>query len=195
MITAGLLRSDDDGADATAEAPAEVAPATEPATTPDSTAPADEEPAATEEPAGDPEAIDAVELDRDRVANTFIIGIPKGWERGEADGGVSIEAPGGTAEIRVFFEPGERPNGELARAAAGFLADAHRGAEVSAPENERFGGERAAHVRADYGGGEEEAFVLSDKGNAFLVLCRRDRGASEQVELEAEAIMASFEAA
>jgi hypothetical protein len=50
-------------------------------------------------------------------------------------------------------------------------------------------------VRAEYGGGEEEAFVLSDKGNAFLVLCRRDRGASEQVELEAEAIMASFEAA
>jgi hypothetical protein len=196
MIVAGLLRSDDDGdAAPAAEAPAQEAPTEPQPTEPAPTTPPEEEPAPEDEPAPGDDAVAAVELDRERVADTFFIGVPDGWERNEEDGGVSIEARGGEAEIRVFFERGERPNGELARAAAGFLADEHPGAQVSAPENERFGGERGALVRSEYPGGEEEALVLSDKGNAFLVLCRRDRGASDQVELEAEAIMASFEAA
>lgn len=195
MIAVGLLRSDEDGdpaPTATSEPPAPTQPEPAPAPAPGAGAPRAEDPGGSEPAAGAEEPA-RVELDRTRVAGAFAIGVPKRWERGATDGGISIAADGGSAEVRIFFESGERPNGELARAAAGFLADEHRGAEVSAPETIRFGGVRASEVRATYPGGEEDAVVLSEKGLAFLVLRRVDRGASEQIEREADAVMESFE--
>ena len=198
MIIAGLTRSDDD-ADTGPTATSEPAPPTPAAEVEPEPQPQPAPPAATGEPQGaedserSTEAAD-VELDHTRVADTFSIGIPKGWGRGEADGGISIAPDGGTAEIRIFFESGERPNSELARSAADFLADEHKGAQVSAPGTIRVGGERGARIHASYGGGEEDAVVLSDKDFAFLLLSRVDRGASDQLAEEADAILASFKA-
>ena len=193
MIVAGLSRSDDE-TDAAPTTTAEQAPS-EPAAEP---APAAETPdqqgEQNDEGAAQQPGVAEVELDRTRVADTFAIGIPKGWERGETDGGISIAPDGRTAEVRIFFESGERPNSGLARAAAGFLADEHEGAQISAPETIRVGGERAAMIHSTYGGGEEDAVVLSDRGFAFLLTSRVDRGASEQIEKEAAAIIASFQA-
>jgi hypothetical protein len=193
MIVAGLLSSDD-GGEAASEPQATATEAAEP----QQESPPADEPAETVPPAtgnDEPAPAAQVPLDRARIAGVFTIGVPRGWERGDAEGGgVSIQTRDGTAEIRVFYEPGERPTGELASAAAGFLADEHRGAQVSRPEAVRVDHSRGAQVTAVYSGGEEMAVVVSKGGFAFLMLCRVDRGAAPQRYAEAEAIMASFDA-
>jgi hypothetical protein len=191
MIILGLTREDEQPqapAGTAAEAPAEQTPPSDEA----AEEPAPAEPAAP--PAGDqPDAAPAdVELTQRTFARRFEIGVPAGWEDGVADGAVSLSAPGDTAEIRVFFEKGERPTGELAGAASSFLQGEHSGAEISAPRQIRVAGRRAARVRATYGGGEEIAIVLSARGFAYLITERVDRGASPQVEAEADAALQSF---
>jgi len=199
LIVAGLLRSDggtettepqatsEQATEAQRPAPTEQPPAATPAT------PEPESSGATE--GGEGAASADVNLDRTRVAGIFTIGIPRGWERDETDdGAVSIHVKDSSAEVRIFYESGERPNGELAGAAAGFLADEHKGAQVSKPQVVRVDHTRAAMVHAEYGGGEEDAVVFSKGGYAFLLLCRVDRGAAERLHDEAEAIMASFDA-
>ena len=183
LIVIGLIRSGDDGGESTAPVTSEPqtvpAPVAEPEPEPETPAPVQE---------------DEVALDTQAFEGRFEIGVPAGWERGREDGGVTIEADGGDTQIKVFFEEGERSNGELARAAAGFLADEYRGAQVGAPRGIRLGGYRASRVRATYRGGEAVAVVLSADGFAFLIVEEVERGASAQTEQEADAAVESFRA-
>ena len=189
MIAIGLMRSDDSDPEPEPAPPAaEQPPPEQPA--PEQPAP---EPGGASAEAAPEEPGDEVALSRETFAQRFALGLPPGWDQGREDGAVTLEAAGGVAAVRVFFESGERPTGELARAAAAFLADEHSGARVGAPRDTRLGGSRAARIEANYPAGEEIAVVLSGDGFAFLILSRVDRGASEQIEREAEAIVESFE--
>lgn len=189
MIVLGLLREDDGGQGAQSAAP----PPTQPAAPPGQSQPAQPTPPA--QPAKPPaaEAPASPELRRRTFAGRFAIGVPAGWTSGgDAPEGFSFEPRGGDAGVRVFFEEGGRPLGELATLAGAFLEDAHSGASVGAPERVRFAGGPAGEVGSTYAGGEEVAFVLSRGGFSYLVLRRVDRGADAAAEREAEAVTASF---
>ena len=122
----------------------------------------------------------------------FTIGVPQGWDTRVTEV-VEITAAGGTAEVRVFFDPDERSTSELAAGAAEFLAAQHSGAQVSDPKPARLAGVRAVRITATYGGGQETAVALSAGGSSFVIAERVDRGASAQLKAEADAAVASFE--
>lgn len=134
----------------------------------------------------------AAALERRRFARRFAIGVPPAWERDARGGAIVLTAPGATAELNVFFESGGRPHRQLARAANGFLAQRHRGAELEKWRPMRIGPRRGLRVRVTYPGGEEVAVVLSAKGFSYLVLRRVDRGAPDDIGQQAEAALASF---
>jgi hypothetical protein len=191
MIAIGLAR-DDEGQPVTEPqggqqaAPAEEAPAPAPEPEP-APAPEPEPSEGAEAPGGSD-----VALERRTFENRFAIGVPTGWENGVQDGGISLTAPGATAEIVVFFEQGSTPVGQLARLARGFLSERHQGAQVGAATPVRVGPQRGLRIVATYQGGEEVAVVISASGFSHVVLRRVDRGASPDLEQQAEAALASF---
>jgi hypothetical protein len=134
----------------------------------------------------------AVALNRKTFQDTFSIGVPRGWNEGTENGGIALSAPGSTAEIVVFFQQGETPLPQLAQGARGFLAQRHAGAQVGPPQPTRIGAQRGLRITAAYQGGEEVAVVISAKGFSHVVLRRVDRGASPDLEQQAEAALASF---
>jgi hypothetical protein len=131
-------------------------------------------------------------LNRRTFENRFSIGVPGGWDSGEKEGAIALTARGATAEILVFFQQGETPLSELARGARGFLAERHAGAQIGGAKPTRIGSQRGLRMVATYQGGEEIAVVLSAKGYSHVILRRVDRGASPDLEQQAEAVLASF---
>jgi hypothetical protein len=139
-----------------------------------------------QEPVGD------VPLEPRTFVNRFSIGIPEGWEGGQEGRAIALTAPGATAELLVFFQQGESPLPVLARGARGFLAERNRGAQIGGPKPTRIGGQRGLRITATYRGGEEVAVVISAKGHSYVILRRVDRGASPDLEQQADAALASF---
>jgi hypothetical protein len=133
-----------------------------------------------------------VPLQRRTFAQRFAIGVPRGWENGVEAGGITLSAPGATAEIVAFFEQGQTPAPQLARAARRFLAQRHPGAQMSGPTPVRLGRYRGLRIEATYQGGREAAVVVSAKGFSHLVLSRIDRGASADIARQVEAALASY---
>lgn len=189
MIAIGLLRSDDgqggDGAQPVASQP--DVPATPPAA-------GGGEPAATGPGADTAPPADTVALNRRTFAARFSIGVPEGWSASGSADGATIEAPGSTAEVSVFFGRSDLAPLAFARRSEPFLAARHRGAEVGAPRATSFQGSRAARVRVTYRGGAELATFASIGGVVYALLRRVDRGASRPIQAEAEAAFASFRA-
>jgi hypothetical protein len=185
MIALGISRS---GGDSEPSAPAAATEATE-TTAPTTSAPAETTAPPVEQPAGD-----EVVLNRRSFAGRFAIGVPAGWRSGTRENAISVTPAGDVAEIRVFLEPGEESPSDLSRAAAGFLADEHPGAQVGSADSLRLGRRQASRVTAVYGGGEEVAVVLAGGGYTFVVLRRVDKGASEAIAKEADASLQSFRA-
>jgi hypothetical protein len=196
MIAIGLSRDDEEPPASQPSGGQEAAPAAPSGGGQKATpAPADQDEAqAPESPesAETPENGAGVSLDRRTFANRFAIGVPTGWDDRVEGGGISLTAPGATAEIAVFFEEGGMPLTQLASATRGFLAERHQGAQVAAPRPVRVGPHRALRIEATYQGGEEIAVVISANGFSHVVLRRVDRGASPDLEQQAEASLASF---
>lgn len=200
MIAIGVLKEDGEQAPPPAQSGAsQEAPEGEPAgNAPEGnpTAPeADSTPAPTPAPTGNDAPAPqggTVALERRSFANRFTIGVPVGWSNGTESGAIALTAPGATAEIDIFFEPGERPPRELAAAASGFLADRHNGAQVGAPRPFKLGTLRTLRIHSTYPGGEEDAVLISAGGFSHLVLCRIDRGASPDIRQQANAALVSL---
>ena len=131
-------------------------------------------------------------LNRRTFQDRFSIGVPVGWESGKKEGAIALTARGATAGILVFFQRGETPLPELARGTRGFLAERHAGAQIGGPKPARIGSQRGLRIVATYRGGEEVAVVLSAKGYSHVILRRVDRGASPDLEQQAEAALASY---
>ncbi len=141
-----------------------------------------------------PQGAGAAALNRRTFADRFAIGVPARWDDGLEDGGVALTAPGATAGIVVFFQQGGAPEPQLARGARAFLAERHPGAQVGAAKPVRIGPEKGLRMVATYPGGEEVAVVISAGGFSHLILRRVDRGASPEIEQQADAALASFRA-
>jgi hypothetical protein len=137
-------------------------------------------------------AAGAAELNRRTFANRFTIGVPAGWQDGREDSGITLTAPGATAEIVVFFQQGAASEAQLAQGARGFLAERHPGAQVGGAKPIRIGAEKGMRIVATYQGGEEVAVVISAGGFSHVVLRRVDRGASPDLKQQADASLASF---
>lgn len=166
------------------EAPPPAAQAPDPEPAPDPAPPAAEAPPPPAQPS----------LNRREFAGLFTLGVPAGWREGGGEA-VTIAPGGGKAEVRVFYERGERSPRSLVGGAAGFLEDEHPGARVGRPRAVRVGGVAGTRVSATYPGGTESAVVLADAGYTFLILTRADRSASKQVAADARAAASSFRAA
>lgn len=195
MIAIGLLRDDGESSQTASAPPAQPAPSAGAPQPQGEPAPPEPPPASAPARSGDGTGRPAepAALRRSTYAGRFSIGLPAGWrESGDASRGFTFAPAGAAAAVRVYFEAGERPLGELGDLAATFLADSHAGASISEPEQGRFAGGPAAAVRSRYGGGEEVAFVLARDGFSYLVLRRVDRGASEKLGAEAQAVTAGF---
>ncbi len=168
-----------------------AAPAPTPAPTPQApvTAGAAPAPAPKAEPNPRPSR---PELDRVEVAGRFAVGVPEGWERGMSEGGVVFEAPGSTAALRVFLEPGSVKPGSLADEARGFLRQEHAGGKVHKPRPTRVGRFRAVVLLCTYPGGREQATLLSARGYSYLILSEIGGGTPASTRTASAAALRSF---
>jgi hypothetical protein len=190
LIMFGMLRSDDDDAPVSASSPTTAQ--TQTATVPPTPAatPPPQATATAPSPAGQP----AVRLRRQTFPGSFTIGVAPGWETGTdlGEGTIEIAAPGGAAEIDVYFESGERPAIVLAHSAADFLRGRHDGEQPGAALPYQLGDVAARRIEATHPQGTEVAVVLSEDGYSYLIISSLDRGAPERIERQAEAELASF---
>lgn len=191
MIALGLSRSGDEQAPEPAE-PVASQPAPEDEATGEDGAAAGAEAEQPPEAAGSGST--GVALKRRRFAGRIAIGVPAGWTVSRRPDGATLEAPGASAEVSVFFGPSALAPLEFARASRPFLAERHPGARLGSPRGTRFAGAPAARVRVSYAGGEELATFVATAGVMYALLRRVDRGASQSVAAEAEASTASFRA-
>jgi hypothetical protein len=131
-------------------------------------------------------------LQRRTFANRFSIGVAPGWRSGEQDGAITLTAPGGVAEIDVYFQAGDSSPSAMAGAASGFLERRHPDGHVGAPHSTRLADSPAVRISTTFPGGTEQAVILSQGGYTYLLLIRQDRGANAAIKREAEAELASF---
>jgi hypothetical protein len=154
--------------------------------------------AATPIPAPEPKAKPAppapkpADLHRLVVLNRFSLGVPAGWTGGTQSGAVVFVAPGGSAELRFFLQPGATPPAQLVDRAHSFLAREHPSAKISAADSLRLGKLKALDLVARYPGGAERAYLLSTGGYSYLILSRLNRSAARSVRIDSGAIVRSF---
>jgi hypothetical protein len=170
LVGAGILGSDDEG-----QAPPEP-------TTAVSESPPEPQPPASGQTESQPV------LRQRSFADRFSIGVPRGWNTGTEGAAITIAAPGSKAEMHVYFEAGARPRGDLARETSAFLSSRHPGTR---PRPVPSNGPQAI-FEASYSGGSEVAVTTVSGGYSYLVLKRVDRGASERIQGQADAALASF---
>jgi hypothetical protein len=135
---------------------------------------------------------DRPELNRVEVAGRFAVGVPEGWESGVSGGAATFEAPGSTAAMLVFLEPGGVKPGSLADEARSFLLQRHGGGKVEKPRPARLGRFRAVVLLCTYPGGKERATLLSAHGYSYLVLSEIDHGAPASTRVASTAALRSF---
>lgn len=133
----------------------------------------------------------AAGIDRRTFADRFELGVPAGWDSSQGEG-VTLTAPGRKAAVQAFFGSRRGSVDQLADQAAALLRQRHDGARVGRPRPTRIGGLPALRVNAVFRGGEASAIVLNDGGFSYLLTVRIDRGASQQISGQAEAVVQSF---
>jgi hypothetical protein len=128
------------------------------------------------------------------VTNEFAIGKPREWGEGSAaDTALVLFEPGGDAQLRVYFEAGERELSELAGQARRFLAAEHRGSRIGRAIDVTVGGSGGIALVAAYRGGWERALLLVANGYTYLVLGEVDGAASGATRLDTLASLGSFQ--
>jgi hypothetical protein len=158
------------------KAPSGQAQATQPATT----------------PATPPTS--AAGIDRRTFAGRYELGVPSGWRSGERDQGTLLTAPGGQAEVQVFFGQQSGSLDAFAAQASDLLRQRHDGAQVGRPQATTVGGQRALRVNATYRGGSAAAIVLSQGSFTYLLMDRIDAGTPAAISGQAQAVLQSFRA-
>lgn len=184
LIAIAILRAGRDSEPTAQESPTGV----------ETTVSAPAAPAGSAKPAEPAKPAPKPSLRRRDFQDLYTLGVPAGWSASSEGLVVTLNPPSDSAELRVFYQEGERSPAELANAAARFLLDQHPGAGLSAPKPERIGGVRGARVVARWHGGRETASLVADDGFTFLVLARVDGRASELVAASADASAASLRA-
>jgi hypothetical protein len=132
------------------------------------------------------------DLHRLVVLNRFSVGVPAGWTGGTQSGAVVFVAPGGSAELRFFLQPGTTPPSRMVDRAHSFLAREHPTAKITAADSLRLGKLKALDLVARYPGGAERAYLLSTGGYSYLILSRVDGDAARSVRTDSGAIVRSF---
>jgi hypothetical protein len=134
----------------------------------------------------------AIRLDRRRLADRVSIGVPTGWSAGVSGGAVTVLAGNGRAEVQVYYEPGAKPDIQLAQASKAFLLQRHPGARVASVGRIDAGGRQAQRVRVTYPTGAESAIVLVAGGYSYLILERVGRPSSREARRTTDAVAMSF---
>jgi hypothetical protein len=127
------------------------------------------------------------------VEDQFAIGKPAGWGQGTADAALVLFDPAGDAQVKVYFEAGERDLGELTAQARRFLAGEHRDARIGPATKVRVGGSEGIALLATYPRGSERALLLVENGFTYLALGRVDSSAKEVTRLDTLAALGSFQ--
>jgi hypothetical protein len=131
-------------------------------------------------------------LQRKTFANRFSIGVAPGWQTGQKQGATALTAPGGVAEVDVYFQKGENSSNAMAKAASSFLERRHPDGQAGKPQTVQFAGSSAVRVAMTYSGGEEIAVVLPHGGYTYAVLTRVDKGANQAIQSQAQQQANSF---
>lgn len=200
LITAGILRSDDEPtAGQTAPlAPEEPGGSATPVPTPEPTPNATPEPTPAPGPGAGPGTGSGPgpALERRRF-ETFSLGVPSSWRRsdGVPAGGFAppgFLAPGGGGQVVIYFQSGKREPETIVSEVGSFLSQRHPGGRVSAGRSTRFAKRDAVRIRATYDGGVETATLLAARGFTYVVLARVSEAATPSIERQTRAVLASF---
>jgi hypothetical protein len=131
-------------------------------------------------------------LQRKTFANRFSIGVATGWQSGQKQGATALTAPGGVAEVDVYFQKGESSSNAMAKAATSFLERRHPDGQAGKPQTVQFARSPAVRVGMTYSGGEEVAVVLPHGGYTYALLTRVDKGADQAIQSQAQQQANSF---
>ena len=126
-----------------------------------------------------------------RSFGRFELGVPTGWETGQRDDGTLLTAPGGKAEVVVFFGSQQQAS-QLGSVAADVLRGQYPGASAGSPKPTKIGGRPAVRVNGELRGGQVSAVALNAGGVSYVLTKRVIRGAPAQIAGQAEAVIQSF---
>jgi hypothetical protein len=133
-----------------------------------------------------------VRLERRQLADRVSIGVPRGWSAGISGGAVTVVAGNGNAEVQVYYEPGVKPDPQLAEASKAFLLQRHPSGRVASVGPIDAGGVKARRVEVKYDTGTESAVVLVADGYSYLILERLGKPSSPEMRRTTAAVAMSF---
>ena len=133
-----------------------------------------------------------VRLERRQLADRVSIGVPSGWSAGISGGAVTIVAGNGNAEVQVYYEPGVKPDAQLADASKTFLLQRHPSGRVASVGPTDAGGVKGRRVEVKYDTGTESAVVLVADGYSYLILERLGKPSSPEMRRTTAAVAMSF---
>jgi hypothetical protein len=105
---------------------------------------------------------------------------------------VTIVAGNGDAEVQVYYEPGAKPDVQLAEASKRFLLERHPSGRVASVGVIDTAGRKARRVEVKYATGTESAVVLVADGYSYLILERVGKPSSPEVRRTTAAVAMSF---
>jgi len=186
MIAAGVIRSSND---TNSQTPSASVPARTQATQNTASQPA----ATTTTTPTEPSRPASVPIET-RSFGSFVLAVPKRWNREPDSEAIRLRSPGGNAEIRVFFAPGNFPLSAVETSAQGLLRRDHPGAQISSARKIKFEKRDAVRIREQDAGGGEDAVAFSTGSFGYVILTRLDKGVSQADAEQAAGILASFSA-